>query len=308
MAISLFKKLRDGLSKTRTKLSSALRGILTVGRKIDRQLLDELYDTFISSDIGVASTEKIISELEQAYRNGKIQQAEQILPYLKEVLKGYWPEQDRRLIEASSGPTVVMIAGINGSGKTTSVAKLAWYLARQDKKVILGACDTFRAAAIDQLSIWADRAGVQLVKHQSGSDPGAVAYDACAATLARSADYLIVDTAGRLHTQDHLMRELEKIRRVLSKQIPDSPHEVLLVLDATTGQNALNQAKMFQQSADVTGIFLAKLDGTAKGGIVVAIRDEVDIPVKFVGVGEKLEDIEPFDPEIFVEALLGDGE
>jgi len=307
MAISLFKRLRDGLAKTRSRLSSALSSVLTVGRKIDRQLLDELYDTLITADIGVTSTEKIIGELEQAYRGGKIKTAEEILPYLKDFLKGYWPDCDRRLARADSGPTAVLIAGINGSGKTTSVAKLAGFLAGQGQKVILGACDTFRAAAIDQLSIWAERVGVQLVRHQPGSDPGAVAFDACAAAVARQADYLIIDTAGRLHTQDHLMRELEKIRRVVSKQIVGAPHEVLLVLDATTGQNALNQARMFKQIAEVTGIFLAKLDGTARGGIVVAIRDQIDIPVKFIGVGETIEDIEPFDPERFVEALLGNG-
>lgn len=308
MAVGLLKKLRSGLAKTRSKLSATLAAVLAVGRKVDRQLLDELYDTLIVSDIGVASTENIIAELEEAYRAGKIETAEQIVPYLKEFLKKYWPDQDRQLARASSGPTVVLVAGINGSGKTTSVAKLAGYLSGQGRKVILGACDTFRAAAIDQLAIWADRAGVQLVRHQPGSDPGAVAFDACAAAISRSADYLIIDTAGRLHTQDHLMRELEKIHRVVAKQIPDAPHEVLLVLDATTGQNALNQAKVFKQVVDVTGIFLAKLDGTAKGGIVIAIRNEIDIPVKFIGVGETMEDLEPFDPERFVEALLGESE
>lgn len=308
MAMSLFKKLRSGLAKTRSKLSSALASVLVAGRKIDSQLLDELHDTFISADIGVASTDKLITELQDAYRSRKIQQAEQIVPYLKQFLKDYWPQEDRQIVASASPPTVVMIAGINGSGKTTSVAKLAWHLAQQGKKVILGACDTFRAAAIDQLAIWADRAGVEIVKHQHGSDPGAIAYDACSAAVARSADYLLIDTAGRLHTQDNLMRELQKITRVLGKQIPDAPHEVLLVLDATSGQNAVNQAKLFKQSADVSGIFLAKLDGTAKGGIIVAIRDELAIPVKFVGLGEQIEDIEPFDPDRFVDALLGNSD
>ena len=304
--VSFFRKLRDGLSKTRSRLTMALTSVLRVGRKIDQQLLDELFDTLITADLGVSNTEKIIADLNTAWKAGKIGNAEEILPFLKDELKKYWPEQDRQLAKAESGPTVILIVGINGSGKTTSVAKLAWYLTSQKKKVILGAGDTFRAAAVDQLTIWAERAGVQIVKHQSGGDPAAVVYDACQAAMSRNADYLIIDTAGRLHTQDHLMRELEKIFRVVGKQIPGAPHEVLLVLDATTGQNALNQAKMFKQVAKVTGIILAKLDGTAKGGIVIAIRNEVDIPVKFVGLGETMEDVEPFDPEKFVEALLGE--
>jgi fused signal recognition particle receptor len=306
--VSFFKKLREGLAKTRSKLTGALTSILRVGRKIDQQLLDELYDTLITADIGVGNTEKIISELNTAWKGGKIYNAEEIVPFLKDELKKYWPEQDRQLAKAQSGPTVILVVGINGSGKTTSIAKLSWYLTNQKKKVILGAADTFRAAAVDQLSIWSERTGVQIVKHQQGSDPSAVVFDACAAATSRGADYLIIDTAGRLHTQDNLMRELDKIFRVLNKQIPGAPHEVLLVLDSTTGQNALNQAKMFKQVAKVTGIMLAKLDGTAKGGIVIAIRNEVDIPVKFVGLGESMEDIEPFDPEKFVEALFTQNE
>ncbi len=301
-----FKKLRDGLFKTRSKLTGALSSILRIGRKIDQQLLDELFDTLITADIGIANTEKIIADLKQAWKDGKIENAEQIIPFLKEELKKYWPEQDRRLAKAETGPTVILIVGINGSGKTTSIAKLTRYLTDQNNKVILAAADTFRAAAVEQLTIWSERAGVQIVKHQPGGDPSAVVFDACAAATSRNVDYLIIDTAGRLHTQDNLMRELEKIFRVINKQIPGAPHEVLLVLDATTGQNALNQAKIFKQAAKVTGIMLAKLDGTAKGGIVIAIRNEVDIPVKFIGLGEKIEDIEPFDPEKFVDALLGE--
>lgn len=305
MAFEFLKKIKAGLAKTREKLSAALSSVLTFGRKIDQQLLDELYDTLITSDLGVVSTEKIINELRDAWKAGRIKNAEDIIPYLKNFLKGYWPDADRVLARAESGPTVILIAGINGSGKTTSVAKLSNYLVSQGNKVILGACDTFRAAAIEQLTIWADRIGLQIIKHKSGSDPSAVAFDACQAALSRNADYLVIDTAGRLHTQDHLMRELEKIYRVVSRQIPGAPHETLLVLDATTGQNALNQAKMFDKAANVTGVMLAKLDGTARGGMVIAIRDEIDVPVKFIGVGEKVEDIEPFDPDRFVEALLG---
>jgi len=206
---------------------------------------------------------------------------------------------------AATGPTVILVAGVNGTGKTTSIAKLAYILSRNDKKVIVAACDTFRAAAVEQLSIWAERIGVQIVKHASGSDPAAVAYDACEAALARGTDFLILDTAGRLHTQKDLMRQLTKIRDVVTRRIPGAPHEVLLVLDATTGQNAISQARLFTEAIQVTGIFLAKLDGTARGGIVIAIKDQLDIPVKFVGLGEKPDAIAEFDPESFVEALFG---
>jgi fused signal recognition particle receptor len=299
-----FQKLKNGLARTREKLSTALTSVLRVGRQIDQKLLDELHDTLITADIGVANTEKIISDLNVAWKGGIIKNAEDIVPFLKDELKKYWPEQDRKIAKADSGPTVILIVGINGSGKTTSIAKITNFLKSQGHEVILAAADTFRAAAVEQLTIWAERAGVQIVKHKTGGDPAAVVFDACSAAVARNADYLIIDTAGRLHTQDHLMRELEKIFRVIGKQIPSGPHEVLLVLDATTGQNALTQAKMFKNSAKVTGIMLAKLDGTAKGGIVIAIRNEVDIPVKFIGIGEKIDDIEPFDPDKFVDALM----
>jgi len=226
-----------------------------------------------------------------------------VIEFLKGELKQYWPESDRAVHFAPEPPTVVLVAGINGSGKTTSVAKLAWQFQVAGKKVCLAAADTFRAAAVEQLTIWADRIGCDIVKG-SGTDPGAVVFDACDAAKARGADVLLVDTAGRLHTQDHLMRELTKIRDVVSRKIEGAPHEVLLVLDATTGQNAINQARAFAEAIDVTGIFLAKLDGTAKGGIVVAIRNDVNLPVKFIGIGETYEDVEPFDPERFVEALF----
>ena len=296
--------LKEHLSKTRTKITSSLSAVLPLGRNIDEDLLDELEETLISDDIGVETTAKLIDDLRQGYRAKQIEKTEDIVPFLKEHMKSYWPEQDRQLNYAASGPTVILVAGINGSGKTTSIAKLAYVLSRNDKKVIVAACDTFRAAAVEQLTIWAERIGVDIVKHRSGSDPGAVAYDACEAAVARGADFLILDTAGRLHTQKHLMNELTKIRDVASKKIPGSPHEVLLVIDSTTGQNAIMQAKMFTEAIDVTGIFLAKLDGTARGGIVIAIKDMLDIPVKFIGLGEKPEDIAEFDPEEFVEALF----
>jgi fused signal recognition particle receptor len=296
--------IKDHLAKTRQKIGSSLSAILTFGRAIDADLLDQLEQTLIGDDIGVETTERLIGDLRNAWKAGKIKTAEQIVPFLKDQMKTYWPQQDRLLHTAASGPTVILVAGINGSGKTTSIAKLASILSRNNKKVVVAACDTFRAAAVEQLSIWAERIGVQIVRHQQGSDPAAVAYDACQAALTRNADYLILDTAGRLHTQKHLMDELGKIRSVIVKQIPDAPHEVLLVLDATTGQNAIMQAKIFTETVKVTGIFLAKLDGTARGGIVIAIKDMLDIPVKFVGLGEQPEDIAEFDPDEFVEALF----
>ncbi|MCK5114642.1 MAG: signal recognition particle-docking protein FtsY [Phycisphaerae bacterium] len=297
-------KLKNGLSKSRKKISDSLTTVLTLGRKIDEELLDELEEKLISDDIGVETTLQIIKDLRAAWKERKISSAEDVVPFLKQELIEYWPQRDRELNFAESGPTVVMVTGVNGSGKTTSVAKFAYLLSSQGKEVVLAACDTFRAAAVEQLTIWSQRTGVQIVKHRQNSDPAAVAFDACEAALARKADVLLVDTAGRLHTQKNLMMELSKIRNVITRKIPDGPHEVLQVLDATTGQNAINQAKMFTEAVDVTGIMLAKLDGTAKGGIVVAIRNQINIPVKFVGLGEKPEDIEPFDPETFVEALF----
>ena len=296
--------LKKHLGKTRQKIASGLSAVLTLGRKIDEDLLDELEETLISDDIGVETTDRLIGDLRQAYKKGEIQQTDDILPFLKEKMKDDWPAQERELAKAPSGPTVILVAGINGSGKTTSIAKLAYTLHNSGKSVIVAACDTFRAAAVEQLTIWADRIGVQIVKHKSGADPAAVAYDAVQAAAARNVDYLILDTAGRLHTQKHLMEELAKIRKVITKHIPDAPHEVILVVDGTTGQNAIMQAKMFTEVINVTGIFLAKLDGTARGGIVIAIKDMLDIPVKFVGLGETPEDIAEFDPDEFVEALF----
>ena len=300
----VLEKLRVGLSKTRQKFANSFRALLTVGRKIDDDLLDELEATLIGSDVGVKTTTRIIDDIRQAFREKRIERSEQILDFLKADMKNYWPQADRSLHFAETGPTVILVAGVNGTGKTTSVAKLAQLLTQSSKKVILAAADTFRAAAVEQLTIWSERTGVEIVKHQAGADPGAVVFDACDAAIARKADVLLVDTAGRLHTQDNLMRELAKIRRVVERKIPGAPHEVLLVLDATTGQNAIIQAQTFADAIQVTGLFLAKLDGTAKGGIVVAIRDQVSLPVKFIGLGETPEDIEPFDPEVFVEALF----
>lgn len=295
---------KDRLSRTRDKITSSLSSVLTLGRNIDETLLDELEETLLSDDIGVETTDKLVSGLRDAYRNRQIATTDEILPFLKEHIKSYWPDRDRQLHIASAPPTVILVAGVNGTGKTTSIAKLAHIFTQNNKTVLLAACDTFRAAAVEQLTIWAERIGVQIVKHKTGSDPAAVAFDACEAAVARGMDILILDTAGRLHTKKDLMQQLIKIRDIVARKIPGAPHEVLLVLDATTGQNAIIQAKIFTEAINVTGIFLAKLDGTARGGIVIAIKDQLDIPVKFVGLGEKPEDIAEFNPETFVEALF----
>lgn len=305
--MGLFDRFRKGLAKTREKISRSFRSVLPFGKKIDDEVIDRLEETMLADDMGPATTARLIDEVRTAYKAGRINETQEIIPFLKQQIVAYWPEAQRQLNRAPAGPTVVLIVGINGSGKTTSVAKLGNYLTRQGNRVVLAACDTFRAAAVAQLTEWSERLGIQIVKHQQGADPGAVAYDACEAALARGADYLLVDTAGRLHTQDHLMRELGKIQKVVEKKIPGAPHEVLLILDSTIGQNAINQAKVFSEHVRVTGLFLAKLDGSAKGGIVIGIRDQIDIPVKFVGLGETPDDIEPFDPETFVEALFADG-
>jgi fused signal recognition particle receptor len=302
--MGLFNFLKKGLAKTRDKLVSGFQRLLAVGRKIDAELLDQLADAMLAGDMGPKAVVGLVEEVRQAWQAGQISEAQEILPFLKRQIATAWSDTDRAVHFAPAPPTVIFVVGINGSGKTTSVAKLAWWLKQQGKSVLLGACDTFRAAAIDQLVIWAKRAGVDIVKHKPNSDPAAVAFDACDAALARKVDVLLIDTAGRLHTQDHLMRELNKIQRVVQKRIPEAPHEVLLVLDATIGQNAINQARIFSEAVKVSGLFLAKLDGSAKGGIVVGIRDQLDIPVKFVGLGETIEAIEPFDPSAFVDALF----
>jgi fused signal recognition particle receptor len=297
--------VRRGLAKTHERIADGLNGILRMGRKLDDEVCDELEDLLISADLGVQATTELIDQIRDAHHEGEIADASQVRDYLKRELVRLLGESDTTIRRADQPPTVILVAGVNGSGKTTSIAKLAHHFHQNGRKVVLAASDTFRAAAVEQLEIWAGRIGVDIVKHQTGADPAAVTYDALEAAIARGADVLIVDTAGRLHTKKNLMVELEKIRRVMRKLRPDAPHEVILVLDATTGQNAIQQAKQFNEAIDVTGIFLTKLDGTAKGGIVVAVKKQIDIPVKFIGVGETPEDIEAFDPEKFVEALIG---
>ncbi len=304
--MGLFDRFKKGLARTREKLSAGFRSVLRIGRSIDLETLARLEETMLSADFGPTTTSELIEIVRGGWKSGEINEEQEITEYLRTHVARLWPDADRRIRYAESGPTVILVTGINGSGKTTSVAKLAFFFTKAGKRVILGACDTFRAAAVEQLSIWSERTGVQIVKHDQGADPGAVAYDACEAAIARKADILLIDTAGRLHTQDHLMRELGKIQKVVERKIPGAPHEVLLVLDATIGQNALNQAKQFSQHVSVTGIVLAKLDGSAKGGVVVGIRSQLDVPVKFVGLGETPADIEPFDPVVFVDALFAD--
>ena len=243
--MGLFDRFKQGLAKTRAKITRSFRSILPFGLKIDEARIAQLEEAMLADDMGPGATGRLIDEVRRAYKAGEIAETQEIIPFLQKHVISYWPEADRQLRLAPSGPTVIMVAGVNGSGKTTSVAKLCNYLSKQGKKVILGACDTYRAAAVAQLTIWSERLGVQIVKHDQGADPGAVAYDACEAAIARGADFLILDTAGRLHTQENLMRELGKIQRVVQKKFPDGPHEVLLVLDSTIGQNAINQAKIF---------------------------------------------------------------
>jgi fused signal recognition particle receptor len=298
-------RLKKGLGKTRDAFVSSLRSILT-GRTLDEALIKEIEKRLIQSDVGVSATRDLIESIRADYKAGKLTKGEDVLEHLKREIKAMWPERDRTLRLAETAPTVILMTGVNGVGKTTSIAKLCAQLRSENKTVLLGACDTFRAGAVRQLEIWGERLGVAVVKGQQGGDPASVAFDACAAAKARGVDVLILDTAGRLHTQAGLMDQLSKIRRVVDKQIPGGPHEVLLVLDATSGQNALRQAEEFGKAAGVTGIFLSKLDGTARGGIVVAVRRTTDIPVKFIGVGETPEDVEPFDPERFVEAMFAE--
>jgi len=300
---SVISKVKKGLARTSEGSGKAIRTILT-GKQLNPALLRELERAMIQADIGIKTAIEIRKDIQAAWERGEIEQGDEALDFLKAQLQAYYPDEDRRLHFAENGPTVILVAGINGAGKTTSIAKIAKSLRDADKSVILAACDTFRAAAVEQLEIWSERLGVEVIKGQQGGDPAAVAFDAAEAALSRGTDVLIVDTAGRLHTQENLMRQLTKIRNVIRKRIPDAPHEVILVIDATTGQNGINQAKIFAQAIDVTGIFLAKLDGTARGGIVIAIREALNLPVKFIGVGETPDDVEPFDPARFVDAMF----
>jgi fused signal recognition particle receptor len=301
--MGFFSKIRQGLAKTRGVFS----GVATLFRlkgRVDKDFLQELEKRLYLADVGTEATADIIARVRRSFLDKEI--TGDVEAFVKQQLTEMIAPSERGLRTNMTGPTVVMISGVNGTGKTTSIAKLAKLLQGEGKKIIVAACDTFRAAAVEQLTIWSQRLGCEIVKSQQGSDPASVAHDACEKAKAKQFDVLIVDTAGRLHTQTHLMRELEKIRRVVGKQIEGAPHEVLLVLDATTGQNAIVQAEQFKKTIECTGIILAKLDGTAKGGAIFAIKQKLGLPVKYIGIGEKLDDLEPFDPEAYVEALFAE--
>ncbi len=295
--------VRQGLARTATVLGGGLRSLL-VGRRLDDDVIDEIEAALIGADVGVRAATEIVGELRSAVRAGELERGEDAIDFLKDRLKRRWDDAPIDIAVAEPGPTVVLVVGVNGVGKTTSVAKIAHTLRQEGRSVVLAAADTFRAGAVEQLATWADRLGVDLVRGTAGADPAAVVFDAVDAALARKADVLLVDTAGRLHVEANLMRQLVKIREVIERKIPGAPHEVLLVLDATSGQNGLQQAAVFGEAVGVTGIFLAKLDGTARGGIVVAIRDALEVPVKLVGVGEQVEDVQPFDANGFIDAMF----
>ena len=296
----VFGKLLKGLRRTRETLASGLRRLLGRG-ELDAATLDQVEELLYTADLGPAAGE-LVEALRQAFRKGDLHDKEQVEPFLRErIVELMGPAPAPAPLHS---PQVILVCGVNGSGKTTSIAKLARQYQREGRKVMLAACDTFRAAAVEQLAIWADRLDVPIVKRDTGADPSGLAYDAADAAVREGVDVLLVDTAGRLHTQKNLMAELEKIRRVLGKRIPGAPHEVLLVLDGTTGQNAIAQARQFQQAVEVTGLMVTKLDGTAKGGAVISIRRQLGLPVLFVGLGETPEDIERFDPASFADALF----
>jgi len=297
----VFKRLRKGLSKTREILTTDIDELFVGNRKLDDDLLEEIEERLITSDIGVQITMDIMEKISK--QSAKITNADQLKAALKAEIVSLLKTQPP-LPEDTAKPHVIMVAGVNGVGKTTTIGKLAAKFGAEGKKVLIAAADTFRAAAIEQVVIWADRAGADIVRHQDNADPAAVAYDSIEAAIARGRDIVIVDTAGRLHTKVNLMEELKKIRRAISKNISDAPHETLLVLDATTGQNALSQAKMFNDALGVTGIALTKLDGTARGGIVISICSTLDIPLKYIGVGEQIDDLQEFDPVQFADAIF----
>lgn len=301
--MGLFDKFRKGLEKTRIQIAERTTDVMKIFKKVDEALFEELEEVLIMSDVGFETSSDIIERLRQKAREERITESEDLKSALQEIISDILGE-DEEEFEIKTSPAVILVIGVNGVGKTTSIAKLAHLYKEQGKKVILAAADTFRAAAIDQLQIWADRVGVDIIKQLEGSDPASVVYDAISATKARNADVLICDTAGRLHNKKNLMEELSKIHKIIDRELPDAQKESFLVLDATTGQNALSQAKNFGEVSDVTGIVLTKLDGTAKGGIVIAIKAEQNIPVRFIGVGEQMDDLQPFSSKEFAEAMF----
>ena len=300
--MAFLDKLKSGLSKTKTALFGQIDTVLKAFVRVDEDLLEELEELLIMSDVGVNATEEIIDRLRDEIKSGRLKEKDQVMDALKTILEDMIGEGGR--LDLSGTPTVILVIGVNGAGKTTSIGKISNRLISSGKRVVVAAADTFRAAAIDQLSVWCERSGAEIVRQNEGSDPAAVVFDAISYAKRRGADVLIVDTAGRLHNKKNLMNELEKINRVIDRELPGAIRENLLVLDATTGQNAILQAKEFRNAANITGLVLNKLDGTAKGGIVISIKKELDIPVKFVGVGEKIDDMQEFDSAEFVSALF----
>ncbi|MHB9094431.1 MAG: signal recognition particle-docking protein FtsY [Eubacteriales bacterium] len=301
--VGFFSKLKEGLTRTRQGFVEKIETLVGGGKKIDEELYEELEELLIQADVGVKTSVDLVENLKKTVKERNIEDAQELKNILKELIAGMMGTEEFTL-NLNGCPAVIVVIGVNGVGKTTTIGKLAYNLRQDGKKVLLAAGDTFRAAAIDQLEIWGERGGTDVIKHKEGADPAAVVYDAIQAARARKSDVLIIDTAGRLHTKTNLMEELKKIFRVISREMPGAPDEVLLVLDATTGQNAVSQAKLFAQACGTTGIVLTKLDGTAKGGVVIGIRSEMDIPVKYIGIGEKIDDLKEFSPGDFVEALF----
>ena len=300
--MGFFDKLKEGLSKTKNAFVSQVDNLFKSFVKVDEELFDELEELLICADVGVGATEEILDKLRDRVKSERLTDGEQVKAALREIMADMIGEGEP--LKLGTKPSVLLIIGVNGVGKTTSIGKIAAQLKADGKKVVVAAADTFRAAAIDQLAVWCDRAGVDLIKQSEGADPAAVVYDAVSAAKGRNADVLIVDTAGRLHNKKNLMDELAKIDRVLSRELPGADRETLLVLDATTGQNAIMQAKEFKHAANITGLILTKLDGTAKGGCVFSIKGELDVPVKYIGVGEKIDDMQPFNAQDFVRAMF----
>lgn len=303
--MGFFDKLKNGLSKTKTSINEKINNVFSTFRKVDEDLLEELEEALIMSDVGMETSEKIISQLRDKIKREKIEDAEDVKKALKDIIKEILDSVDSSL-NLQTTPSIILVVGVNGVGKTTSIGKIANRLKKDGKKVVIAAADTFRAAAVEQLEIWANRAGCDIVKRHEGSDPASVVYDAIKVTKEKNADVLICDTAGRLHNKKYLMDELIKIMKIVDRELPDASKEVLMVLDATTGQNAILQVKAFKETVDINGLILTKLDGTAKGGIVLAIKEAVNIPVKYIGLGETKEDLQVFDIEKYIYGLFKD--
>lgn len=303
--MGFFNRLKESLSKTRHSFIEKIDQVVTGRKGIDEDLYEELEEVLIQADVGVNTAMMLVERVRKGVKARNIQEASRLKDIFQEELEYLMGEKTTPIKLSEDGPTVIMVVGVNGVGKTTTIGKMAHNYKEQGQRVMLAAGDTFRAAAIDQLEIWAERVGVELIKHQEGSDPGAVAYDAVHAARSRKVDILLIDTAGRLHNKSNLMEELRKVHKIIARELPGAPHEVLLVLDATTGQNALSQVKIFSEAVNVTGIALTKLDGTAKGGVVTSIVTEMAIPVKLIGIGERMDDLRPFNPKDFIDALYG---